>query len=239
MATRKKAPAFFTPRVTLLFPKLNAPDYGNDQFPKPDGEYSTNAILKADDPITKKFIGQLQPFYDEAMAWADEQFKNLKVETRKKLKSVTQNPLFGTVYDKETEEPTGEIRFKFAMKAGGLRKKDNKPWSAKPDLFDAKGRPMLKAPDIWSGTVAKVNFEIGLNKDGVPGYFVPGTGAAGLSLKLRAVQIIELVSGGQRTASSYGFGEEDGYAHEDQDEASGGFGDETSGSTEDDDEIPF
>lgn len=243
MADRKKAPKLITPRVTLLFPKLDKPDYGNEKYPKPDGEYSTQALIKGDSPEAKKFIGELMPFYDEAMEWAERKFKELKIETRKKLGSVTRNDLFATVYDNETEEPTGDIRFKFAMPASGIRnkgKKNEEKWTAAPQVFDAKGRLMKKVPQIWSGTVAKVAFTIGLNEDGGPGYFIPGTGAAGLKLKLSAVQIIDLVSGGQRSASSYGFGEEDGYEYDESDVADEDDADENSSKSSDiDEDVPF
>lgn len=237
MAERKKAPQFITPKLALRFPKLDKADYGSKEYPKPDGEYSTKGIMKADDPATIKFLKELNPLYEEAMAWADEQFKKLKVETRKKLGKVSQNPLFSTLYDKETEEPTGEIEFKFAMAASGIRNKDTdkeEKWTAKPAIFDARGQKIVKVPAIWSGTTAKVSFSVGLNKEGIPGYFIPGTGAAGLKLKLLAVQIIDLKSGGERSASSYGFGAEEGYAYEaDESESSEGFGDESSSAGED------
>lgn len=234
MAERKKAPQFVSPKLTLRFPKLDKADFGSKDYPKPDGEYSTKGILVADDPATKAFIKQLTPLYDEAMAWADEQFKKLKVETRKKLGSVSQNPLFSTLYDKETEEPTGEIEFKFAMAASGIRNKDTdkeERWTAKPGIFDAKGQKIVKVPAIWSGSTAKVSFSVGLNKEGIPGYFIPGTGAAGLKLKLLAVQIIDLRQGGERSADSYGFGAEEGYAYDpSEDNAVGeGFTDEGAG----------
>lgn len=246
MAERKKAPKFTTPKVTLLFPKLDKPDYGNEKYPKPEGEYSTQALIKGDSPEAKKFIAQLMPLYEEAMEWAEQQFKALKVETRKKLGSVSRNDLFTTVYDQETEEPTGDIRFKFAMGASGIRnkgKKNEEKWTAAPAIFDAKGRPMRKFPQIWSGSTAKISFTVGLNSDGLPGYFIPGTGAAGLKLKLAAVQIIDLVSGGQRSASSYGFDEEDGYEYDESDVADETEGENTSDEGDskklDDDEIPF
>jgi hypothetical protein len=211
MANDKRSyPKFTTPRITFKFPKLTNPDYGSKDYPKPDGEYSLKGILKAGSPEATQLIAKLQPLYDEAMKDAEAKFKELKVETRKKLGSVKPNDLFTTIYDQETEEPTGEIEFKFAMKASGTYKKgpkEGKKWFRKPDLYDAKGLPMRKAPDIWGGTVGKVSFE-------ASPYFIPGTGAAGLKLALLGAQIIELVSGGSKTAASHGFGEEEGYGYE-------------------------
>jgi hypothetical protein len=209
---KKKLPSFTTPRLRLAWPKLTAPDYGTKEYPKPDGEYSTKAVGRLDDPEVKKLIAALQPAYAEAMKEAQEAFAALKPETRKKLKAVTENPLYTELLDKETEEPTGEVEFKFAKRASFEAKKGPKAGQKvhiKVPLFDARGVAITKAPEIWGGTVARVSFT-------ASPYFIPGTGAAGLKLNLDAVQIIELRQSGGRDATGYGFGqEEDGYAHSD------------------------
>lgn len=209
MADKKqKNPEFTSPRGVFVYPKLNEPDYGNEQFPKPDGEFSVNLRLSRADAekfIEDKLSGLLATAYTEA----EEAFAKLPVGTRKKLGKVTQNDLFKIEYDKETEEETGFVTFKFAMKASG-KTKQGKAWSRKPVIFDAKGRKMVKAPDIWGGTEGKVSFE-------ARPYFIPGTGAAGLKLALNAVQVIDLKSGGGRDAEGYGFGEEDGYEYDESD----------------------
>jgi hypothetical protein len=220
MTERKKNPTGTSPKGSLKYPKLDKADLGTKDYPKPNGEYSTKLVMKAEDKATKAFIATLQPHYNAAMEKAEEEFAKLKVETRKKLKSVSQNSMFTTLYDKETEEPTGEIEFKFAMTASGVRK-DKTKWSAKPGVFDAKGNPITKVPEIWSGSIGKVSFEM-------QPYFIPGTGAAGLKLKLKAVQLIELRSGGARSADSYGFeAEEDGYEYEEEAGNEEGFTDES------------
>lgn len=228
---RKKLPKITSPRLSLKFPKIDKPDYGSKDYPKPDGEYATLAVGKLSDPNVKAFIAKLEPLYAEAKAAAEEEFKKLKIDTRKKLGAVKMNPLYTTVYDPETEEPTGEVQFKFSMKASGVSRKEKeqaaldgrqpKRWNRKPDVFDARGLPIRKVPEIWGGTIARVSFEAGP-------YFVPGTGAAGLKLALAGVQIIDLVQGGQRNAASHGFGEEDdGYAYEETSEDTAGAAEET------------
>ncbi|WP_448955700.1 hypothetical protein [Labrys neptuniae] len=232
MAEAKKQLVKMTsPKLTLVFPKLSDVDYGSNDYPKPDGEYSTKGKANAEDAAIKAFIAKLEPHYKAAETKAEEEFAKLKVETRKKLGGVKMNSLFTTLYDQETEEPTGEIEFKFAMAASGVVKKgprEGKVWTARPDLFDAKGlpikgtpvlnpdgshqkdkagKPIFKMPAIWGGSTARVSFELSP-------YFIPGTGAAGLKLKLIAAQIIEMKSGGSRSASDYGFGEEEGYSYE-------------------------
>ena len=211
MTEERRYPSFTTPRGVFKLPSLSEPDYGNEKFPKPDGEYSVTVVYRADDPTVKAFIAKLKPHHDAAIKTAEEAFKKLDVGQRKKLKVVTVNDLFKTVYDNETEEPTGEIEFKFSMPASGVVKQGpskGKKWTAKPDIFDAKGLPMLKVPAIRGGTEGKVAFEAG-------DYFIPGTGLAGLKLRLNAVQVFVLALPVVRTAESYGFGVEEGYVHRD------------------------
>ena len=220
MANKKpKNPEFTSPRGIFRYPKLNEPDYGTDKFPKPDGEYSVRLILT--EAEAEPLIEKLQPLLDAAVAEGKEKFKELPVATRKKLKEITINDLCQVEYDPETEEATGNVIFKFAMKATGVTK-DKKAWSRKPVLFDAKGKKLTKPEPIWGGTEGKVSFE-------VRSYFIAGTGAVGLKLGLNAAQVIDLVSGGGRDAEGYGFGEEDGYEAGDNEDAddNGTFQDET------------
>jgi len=214
---KRKTVTLQTPKLTLVWPKLNEPDYGNAKFPKPDGEYSTKAKADRNDPAVQKFLAQLQAMQDTAQTNAATAFSELKVAQRKELErknggnGIQINPFFKPIYDEETEEETGEIEFKFAMKASGIAKKTGKKWTRKPQLVDARGTILAKPPKIWGGTVAIIAFEVDPE-----GYFIPGTGAAGLSMKLAGVQIIDLVSGGQR---NLGFGaQEGGYQHQDEPE---------------------
>ena len=223
MANKKpKNPEFVSPSGVFRYPKLTEPDYGTDDFPKPDGEYSTRLILS--EAEAQPLLHKLQPLLDVAVSEAEEAFKKLPVASRKKLGKVSVNDLCQIEYDQDTEEATGNVIFKFAMKASG-KTKAGKEWSRKPVLFDAKGHKMPKPPAIWGGTEGKVAFE-------VRPYFISGTGAAGLKLSLNAAQIINLVTGGGRDAEGYGFGEEDGFeASEAGDDAAGDtFPDDTSAS---------
>ncbi|NPU64618.1 DUF2815 domain-containing protein [Bradyrhizobium sp. 83012] len=210
------------------FPKLNDPDYGTKEYPKENGEFSTKLVGRIDDPDVQAFIAKWQPMHDEAIKRAEAEFKALPVATRKKLEKVTVNPLYTEIYDEETEEPTGEIEIKFAMQYSGVYKsgpKQGQKWTRRPAIFDAVSKqPMKKVPQIWGGTVGRIAFEVGLNKEGQPGYFIPATGAAGLTLRLQAARIIDLVSAGQRDASGYGFGDEEegGYAYDPSSESEDG-----------------
>ncbi len=205
MASKKPAAfiTLITPAVTAVWPKVNDPDYGTAEYPKPEGQYVIRFKGEKTDPAIAAFIKKMQPFYDKAQANAEAAFAKLPVGTRKKLGELKMNPLYATVYDKETEEETGEVEFKFTKKASGITKAGKK-WSSKPVLCDALGRPITT--EVGGGSLVKISFEFDPE-----GYFIPGTGAGGLSLKLKGVQVLRLVQFGAATASSCGFGVEEGY----------------------------
>lgn len=203
---RKRDPQFTSPIGTFRFPKLTEPDYGTEKYPAPDGFYAVQLVLKQNDPDTKKFLDALRPHYNEAIAAGEDAFKQLPVANRKKLGQLTQGALYDDVYDKDTEQPTGEIVFKFKLKAGGTYKKGPKAgqrWSARPIVVDAQGQRVPADVAIWGGTKGRVSFT-------VSPYFVASDGKAGLSTRLLGAQIVELVTAGERSAESLGFGVVDG-----------------------------
>lgn len=198
-----------TPKGTFKFPKLNEPD---TKFKK-EGEYSVKLILSGEDK--DKLEAKLSDAYDRAIADGEAAYKALAVPARKKLEAkggFQANPLFTPLYD-DNEEETGEFEFKFNMAASGEIKKGPKigqRWQRAPQLFDAKGKVIDPATTpIGGGSVGRVSYEA------YP-YFIPSSGAAGLSLKISAVQVIELRQFGQKSANAFGFEEEEGFSAEEQ-----------------------
>jgi hypothetical protein len=111
-----------------------------------------------------------------------------------------------TIFADDEGNETGEVAFTFKRKASGVNKKTGKPWVAKVPLYDAAGKPVDRTKvQVWGGSEIKVAFE--LNP------FYTDLVGAGVSLRLVGVQIIKLVSGGERTAESMGFSAEDGYTY--------------------------
>jgi len=218
MIEKKRIVRGTTPKGIFKYPNLIKPDYGTKEFPKKNGEYNVRLILEG--KAAQELIAALQPEMEKAIAEAEEKFAQLPVATRKRLKGVSPNPYYTEVFDKETEEPTGQYEFRFKTAASGVNKKGER-WERTVPIFDAKGKPVKNLKEIWSGTVGKVAYS-------VSPYFVAGSGAAGITLYLEAVQIIELNAGGGRSASEFGFSEEDGF---DSSEESRVFEDE---STDDD-----
>lgn len=76
-------------------------------------------------------------------------------------------------------------------------------------LFDASGKPAN--PRVGSGSIVKCSVE--------PRTWYMPTLGFGVTLSLKAVQVIELVEQGGNSADSFGFDEEEGYQGESLDDA--------------------
>lgn len=177
-----------TPAGIAVYPHLNAPD---TKF-NPDGDYRTGLRLaKADaQALLDKLTEIAEAGYQEAC----------KEQKKPKLKRAD------LPIKDETDEDgneTGFVVINFKAKAK-LKDRSGKVFDKKIGLFDAKGKAVDPAKNaIWGGSKIKVAF------DAVP-FYVPALGA-GLSLRLKGVQILELVSGGAGSAESLGFQKEDGF----------------------------
>ena len=85
----------------------------------------------------------------------------------------------------KTDE-NGNMQFNFKCKASGVSK-TGQNWEQKPKVFDSKGTPISKDILVWGGTTMKVAYEIIPYSNNMLG--------SGVSLRLKAVQVHELVSG--------------------------------------------
>ena len=197
-----------SPAGRALYPKLTEPD---TKF-KDAGEYSVKLLLPEVDAL---------PILNECLeiqkAAIEEEFERVQAEKPKmNPEKIREGIKLGNIpvkphTDPESGEETGEYILTFKMVASGVSRKTGKPWARKPVIFDAKGKP-IKNPSsiqIWSGSILKVAYI-------TDPFSKPATGV-GVTLRLEAVQIIKLVSGGQRDAAGYGFGEEeDGYSYQEE-----------------------
>ena len=80
--------------------------------------------------------------------------------------------------------------------------KTGETFENKPAIFDANGIP-AKDVNVWGGSELKVSAEL------IP-YYTSMVGA-GVSMRLRAAQVIKLVEGGNNS-TGYGFKKEEGFA---------------------------
>lgn len=195
--SKSKNPRYTTPAGIAQYPYLTKPD---TKF-NPDGEYKISLEIPgaaAQDLVT---------FLDEQFAEA--QAKAKKENPGKKIKA-------GDV-PYSVDEDSGKVTFRFKLKAK-VTPKSGDPFEQRPALFDAKGKPLQDAK-IGGGSKVKVAYEL------IPYY--TAIAGAGVSLRLKAVQVIDLVEySGGASADAYGFGEEDGYEAEDNSAEGNGFNNE-------------
>ncbi len=175
-----------SPKGVAVWPKVNRPDTKFDA----DGVYSID--LKLEGKTAKEFA----KFIDAHVA---DSFAEAKKENKKAAKQITAAQPFKPEVDDEGDE-TGATLFRFKRKAIGKNGKTGETWKNIVKLFDTKGQRCNVL--LGGGSDVKVSFSI-------RPYYMASTKSAGVTLDLRAVQIINLVQGG--TSESYGFGEEDGW----------------------------
>ena len=165
---------------------LTQPDTRFDEI----GHYKTNLILSGQDADTLK--AAINEELTKSVALAKEKAKGKNIKT-------APAPFEDELDD--DGQPTGSTVFKFKTKAQ-ITTKDGKIIPNRVAIFDSKGTPMTDC-NVWSGSEMKVSAEL------VP-YYTAMVGA-GVSMRLRAVQITKLVEGGNGNAKGYGFDEEEGY----------------------------
>lgn len=183
MQGKKKFVRMTSPLGIAVYPKLNKPDTKFDA----NGVYSVDLDLDPNAKEVKEFLAEIRKIQEA------EYKATCESKGGKKLKKADL-PI------KTTDDGLTRIKFKLKAKGGT----EERSWDQKPTLFDAKGNPMVNAPSIGSGSKIKVAFEV------VP-YFTAMVGA-GLSFRMRAVQICDLVeyTPGDNF-SAFGFKATDGF----------------------------
>ncbi len=187
---RPKHPQVTTPVGVARYPFLLRPHTRFD----PDGEYRVTLIL----PQAEAQV--LIATIDEALKESME--KAIAENPAKADKITPANPPYSTVTN-EAGEDTGLVQFNFKSKAKIRPRNGAPPFRIKLAIFDAKGQAVSDDLRIGTGTRMKICAEV------VP-YFTDLVGA-GVKLRLKAVQIVDLVEYTGPTASQFGFGLEDGY----------------------------
>lgn len=175
-----------TPVCRFVFPKLVEPETKFD----PAGAYKVMGALEGD--TGADIAAQLDALLNNHKA-------SLKAQAPTQSFKLADLP-FG--FEEVEGKPCFVVKTK--MKASGMER-DGRRWTAAPALFDAKGQPIRDREtmrNMWSGTTGRISF------DATP--FYNAAIGAGITLRLRAVQIIDLVQSGGN-AEAYGFGEEEGY----------------------------
>lgn len=185
MAIKKKYEIIKTPAGTAVWPKLTKPD---TKF-NADGVFSTKLRIPAEE--AQGLIQKLNEIHQA----------NLSEQTKIAKKKVKEAALpWVEVLDEDGNE-TGDLEFNF-KRVAKVTTKDGKKFDVKIPLFDSQNQP-LEDVDVWGGSTIVIAAEV------VP-YYTAMVGA-GLSLRLKAVQVKKLVQGGAGgNAEAFGFESEDG-----------------------------
>lgn len=176
---------FVSPKGRLGFSAIQSPSTKFD----PDGDFSADLLLKKNSAEFKEIMGVLKPLLATAKEMAGKKAK-------------TENPLYIDVLD-DNDDPTGEVKFKFKEKAKRVSKKTGKAFTNTIAVVDAKKNPITQNLNIGSGSTVRI-------KAVARPYAMP-TGAYGVKLILKLVQILELVKYSGSSVSLDGLDEEDGF----------------------------
>ena len=171
----QKAQTYTSPFGKAIYPHLSKKDV---RF-KPEGEYKVNLSLK--DTQAQDLIKLVKQYQHKAVKLAEE-------KTTKKIK------LASLPHESDDE---GNVIFKFKMKASGVNSKTGDTFNQRPALFDNELKPISPDITIWGGSILRVSYQP------FP-WYTPALGA-GVSLRLKSVQVKDLVEGNGQTAEANGF----------------------------------
>lgn len=204
MTKKRKLTEAITPKGIAVYPKLNEPDTKY----KKEGSYETKlAFEDINDPAVQAFVAKVEKVRDE---FFENKIAELKAEGKgAAARQLKKADILKPELDRETGDETGRYTIKASMKASGERQ-DGKKWTQKPQYFAASGAELKNPPTISGGSILK----LGVAMDP---YVIESSKEVGVTLRLKAVQIINLVSGGKRSFESFGFEAEEGDEIEDND----------------------
>ena len=172
-----------SPKGIAVFPRLNEPDFKFNA----NGRFSVK--LKLPRAEAEAFLAQFKEMDEKNFDAVIEATKNdVDKKTLKPLPQPTNDGLpFAMDIDKTTKEPTGFVLVSFSANAKYKDKKTGKMVDAKVGLYDSKGTPANI--QIGGGSTIKVAFTA------FP-YYNEATRKAGISFRMRGVQVINLVKFG-------------------------------------------
>lgn len=208
-----KAPKYekaISPKGIAVYPHLNKPDTKW----KPEGEFKVTLRIAGGE--AEAFKSAIEERVSKALEEAKKELLEKAAGDGKKLaqakRVIEELKVLSPVkpaYDDDGNE-TGDIEVAFKTKATVTDRKTGATIQKKLPLFDAKRQPM--GENVWGGSQLKVAFEY------MP-YYNPATKQVGVSLRMNAVQVIELVSSSSAgNGNSFGFGEEEGFVAADKQE---------------------
>ena len=186
---KKEYDGITTPEGIAIYPHLNRPDVYKDPNTGVTGKPQYKVNLSLSQQEATPIIEKIEEVKKIALAMIPQGKKQKEAD----------DPYYNELDDEGQE--TGRVVLKFKMNA--QIQKDGRQIDLSPKLFDASGVFINECDDIWGGSTLRVSADL------VP-WYMAGPGA-GVSLRLKAVQIINLKSGGGADASAYGFSATEGF----------------------------
>lgn len=232
MAEKKKPNPIYTSPIGFAqkWAKVVTPDDYQGQR-----KYKINMAFDAED--AEKITGKT---YEAAVKEAEKLYALAKDAAKKKgkpLPAFSQAEPFFSEIDTESGEETGRVVFKFGSNAEYEDKKTGETKKLYVAHFTASGKaiPQSEKKEPWAGSRLRIAYSL------IP-YCNVGAKNYGVSLRLQAIKVIELVQGGSgsENADRYGFGdEEEGYEGESGGAAENGMGDDESADEDEGDAPAF
>jgi hypothetical protein len=149
---------------------------------------------------------------DEGKTKYKESYKKLSDTKKKKKPEFQVNDFIQPVVEKDDEgyeHETGEYEMTFKMKSVIENRKTGEKTNLKPLLLDSKKNKIPSNVRIGGGSKGAVCFT-------AHPYYVDAQSMAGITLRLQAVQVKELVSSGGMSPDAFDFDvDEDGFSAED------------------------
>ena len=167
---RERLPRFITPLATAVYPHLTRPDTKFDA----DGVYKCDVKMSREEaePLIQQLEEIRDKFWDETL-------------DPKARRQFSKEPVYIDDLDDDGNE-TGLVIFRTKMKAK-VTSKAGKVYESSPRLFDSANQ-RIEPESVYGGSRVRVAGE-------VKPYKMDSTKKVGVSLRLKDVQIVELVEG--------------------------------------------
>lgn len=183
-----------TPKGVAVYPHLTKPD---TKF-KAEGVYHIKVKYESGDAGAEALAKEIDKGMQESLKAARIQVTESHGAEKAKKVGLSDKPY-------SRDEADNSLTFSFKMNATGKSRKTGEAFTMKPVIFDKTGTP-VEGMKIGGGSIVRVSYEI------VPFYKTAKVGA-GVTLRLYAVQVVELHEYGAN-AASYGFSNEAGEEEE-------------------------
>ena len=165
--------AILLPFAAIAKPEVFQMEGAEDSTPR----FKARIVLPTESPECQKLIAQIQGVWEQGYAEActEKGVKKLPIHPEGK-------PYLPQV-DRDTGEETGYTIFRFSQKSEIKSKKTGQVYQQRVKVFDSEGKLIANPPEAGGGSKVRLSGPI------VPFVFA---GKFGVSLRLEAVQIIDL-----------------------------------------------